>query len=101
MIAVEKLSPLALFAGVKLIEALFHLRPKSVRRLLFPGDKNYSKIYRRSIWAGMRVFIAEIIEFIFEVRFSPRGSTQRIPGQPSSAVETSHLSELKDEATRL
>jgi anaerobic magnesium-protoporphyrin IX monomethyl ester cyclase len=93
VIIVEKMSPLALFAGVKLTEALFHLRPKSIKRYLFPGDKNYSKIYRRSIWAGLRVFIAEIFEFIFEVRFSPRGSTGRIPGQPISAAETSPLSE--------
>lgn len=91
VIAVEKMSPLALFAGVKLTEALFHLRPKSIKRFLFPGDKNYSKIYRRSIWAGMRVFIAEIFEFIFQVRFSPRGSTQHIPGQPRAMVETSPL----------
>ena len=93
VIAVEKMSPLALFAGVKLTEALFHLRRKAIKRFLFPGDKNYAKIYRRSIWAGMKVFFAEIIEFIFEVRFSPRGSIQRIPGQPVSAVETSPLSE--------
>lgn len=91
VIAVKKLSPLALFAGVKLTEALFHLRPNSVKRFLFPGDMNYSKIFRRSIWAGMKVFIAEIIEFIFQVRYSPRGSTQRIPGQPISAIETSPL----------
>jgi hypothetical protein len=87
------MSPLALFAGVKLTEALFHLRPKSIRRFLFPGDKNYSKIYRRSIWAGMRVFVAEIVEFIFQVRFSPRGSTGRIPGQPHSIHDISPLVE--------
>ena len=91
VLAVEKMSPLALFAGVKLTEALFHLRPKSIKRLLFPGDKNYSKIYRRSILAGMRVFIAEIIEFIFQVRFSPRGSTQRIPGQSHSTATSSPI----------
>jgi hypothetical protein len=93
VIAVEKMSPLALFTAVKLTEALFHLRPKSIKRFLFPGDVNYSKIYRCSIWAGLRVFIAELFEFIFDVRFSPRGSTKRIPGQPSSTVGTSPLSE--------
>jgi len=93
VIAVERMSPLMLFAGVKLTEALFHLRPNSIKRFLFPGDARYSKIFRRSIWVGMRVFIAEIVEFIFEVRFSPRGTTQHIPGQPNSMVETSPLSE--------
>jgi anaerobic magnesium-protoporphyrin IX monomethyl ester cyclase len=92
VLAVERMSPLGLFLGVKLTEALFHLRLRSIRRLLFPGEKNYGKIYRESILAGIRVFLAEILEFAFEVRFSPRGSTQRIPGQPNSAVESPPLS---------
>jgi anaerobic magnesium-protoporphyrin IX monomethyl ester cyclase len=94
ILAVEKLSSLALFVGVKLTEALFHLRPRSIRRLLFQGDKNYSKIYRQSIWSGIKVFLAELKEFIFEVRFSPRGSTQTIPGKPNSSVESSPLMEI-------
>jgi hypothetical protein len=94
VLAVEKMGAFALFAGVKLTEALFHLRPSSIKRLLFPGDKNYAKIYRQSIWSGIKVFVAEIKEFIFEVRFSPRGSTQKIPGQPNSSVESSPLIEI-------
>ncbi len=94
VLAVERMSPFGLFLGVKLTEALFHVRPKSIKRMLFPGDKNYGKIYRESILAGMRVFLAEILEFAFEVRFSPRGSTQRIPGQPNSVVESSPLGEM-------
>ncbi len=94
VLAVEKMEAFALFAGVKLTEALFHLRPGSIKRLLFPADKNYSKIYRQSIWSGIKVFLAEIKEFIFEVRFSPRGSTQKIPGQPNSSVESSPLMEI-------
>ena len=94
VLAVEKMESFALFAGVKLTEALFHLRPSSIKRLLFPGDKNYSRIYRQSIWSGIKVFLAEIKEFIFEVRFSPRGSTQKIPGQPNSPVESSPLMEI-------
>lgn len=94
VLAVDRMGAFALFAGVKLTEALFHLRPNSINRLLFTADKNYSKIYRQSIWAGIKVFLAEIKEFIFEVRFSPRGSTQKIPGQPNSAVESSPLMEI-------
>ena len=94
VLAVENMGSFALFAGVKLTEALFHLRPSSIKRLLFPGDKNYSRIYRQSIWAGIKVFLAEIKEFIFEVRFSPRGSTQKIPGQPNSSVDSSPLIEI-------
>jgi anaerobic magnesium-protoporphyrin IX monomethyl ester cyclase len=94
VMVVENMGSFALFAGVKLTEALFHLRPRSIKRLLFPGDKNYSKIYRQSIWSGIKVFLAEIKEFIFEVRFSPRGSIQKIPGQPNSQVESSPLIEI-------
>lgn len=93
VLAVEKLSPIMLFLGVKLTEALFHLRPRSIKRLLFSKDKRYSQIYRQSIWAGIKVFFAEIWEFLFEVRFAPRGSTKRIPGQPNSVIESSPLVE--------
>jgi len=93
VMAVENMGSFALFAGVKLTEALFHLRPRSIKHLLFPGDKNYSKIFRQSIWSGIKVFLAEIKEFVFEVRFSPRGSIQKIPGQPNSSVESSPLME--------
>ena len=93
VMAVGNMGPFALFAGVKLTEALFHLRPRSIKHLLFPGDKNYSKIFRLSIWSGVKVFLAEIKEFVFEVRFSPRGSIQKIPGQPNSSVESSPLME--------
>jgi len=93
VLAVERMSPLGLFLCVKLTEALFHIRLNSVKRILFPGEKNYGKIYRQSILAGIRVFFAEIIEFICEVRFSPRGSTQWIPGQPNMAIESAHIIE--------
>jgi len=95
VLEVEKMSPFGLFLGVKLTEALFHVRPNSIRRMLWPGEKNYGKIFRRSIFAGVGVFLAEILEFILEVRFSPRGSTQRIPGQPNTRIEASPLIENK------
>jgi len=95
VLAVEKMSPLGLFLGIKLTEALFHLRPRSIRRLLFPGERNYGKIYRHSIFDGIGVFFAEIVEFMTDVRFSPRGSTQKIPGRPHAAIEASPLTENK------
>lgn len=82
VLAVEKMSPWALFLGVKLTEALYHLRPNSIKRMLFPGERRYAQIFRHSIFAGISVFFAELWEFITDTHFSPRGSVDHIPGQP-------------------
>jgi anaerobic magnesium-protoporphyrin IX monomethyl ester cyclase len=80
VIATPHLSPIALFWGVKMTEALFHLRPKALKRLLFGKDQRYLKIMRSSMWIGIKVILAEIIEFVFETTFSPRGSLKFLPG---------------------
>ncbi|HNA89451.1 MAG TPA: radical SAM protein [Anaerolineales bacterium] len=80
VLATQYLKPLALFAGVKLTEALFHLRPKALWRLVYDKDKRYLKILRHSILAGMRVFFAEIAEFLFDTRFVSQGSFKELIG---------------------
>jgi anaerobic magnesium-protoporphyrin IX monomethyl ester cyclase len=82
VVATPTLTPLALFVGVKLTEGLFHLRPNAILRLFTSPDARYRKIMRQSIWAGVKVIIAEIAEFFFETKFSPRGGLERIPGSP-------------------
>jgi anaerobic magnesium-protoporphyrin IX monomethyl ester cyclase len=89
VIATPGLKPFELFLGVKLTEALFHLRPKALQRIFFPTDKRYRKIMHASMWAGIRVILAEIFEFIFDTKFSPQGSLEKLP-----SVET-HLPILK------
>ena len=89
IIATPHLKPFELFLGVKLTEALFHLRPKALRRIFFGEDERYLKIMRSSMWAGIRVILAEIFEFVFQTRFSPPGSIEKLPG-----LET-HLPILK------
>jgi anaerobic magnesium-protoporphyrin IX monomethyl ester cyclase len=89
IIATPHLKPFELFLGVKLTEALFHLRPKALRRIFFGEDKRYLKIMRSSMWAGIRVILAEIFEFFFQTKFSPPGSIEKLPG-----LET-HLPVLK------
>jgi anaerobic magnesium-protoporphyrin IX monomethyl ester cyclase len=74
------LTPFELFFGVKLTEALFHLRPKALWRIFFGKDKRYIKIMRSSMWAGIRVVLAEIFEFIFQTKFIPRGTMEYLPG---------------------
>ena len=91
VLSVKALSPLALFVGVKITEALFHLRPTALKRLIYSNDKKYLKIYRRSIWAGAKVFFAEILEFIMEVRFVPQGSISEIPAQLMAQTDNSRI----------
>jgi anaerobic magnesium-protoporphyrin IX monomethyl ester cyclase len=80
VVATPHLKPFELFLGVKLTEGLFHLRPKALMRIFFDKDKRYIKIMRSSMWAGIRVIIAEIFEFLFETRFSPQGKVKKLPG---------------------
>ena len=89
VVATPYLRPFELFLGVKLTEALFHLRPKALRRIFFAEDKHYRQIMRSSMWAGIRVILAEIFEFCFQTKFSPQGSLEKMPG-----LET-HLPVLK------
>lgn len=89
IIATPHLRPFELFLGVKLTEALFHLRPKALKRVFFSKDKRYRKIMRSSMLAGIRVILVEIFEFLFQTKFSPQGSMEKLPG-----LET-HLPLLK------
>ena len=89
IVATPYLKPFELFLGVKLTEALFHLRPRALKRIFFIKDKRYHKIMRSSMWAGIRVILAEIYEFLFQTKFSPQGSLEKLPG-----LET-HLPVLK------
>jgi anaerobic magnesium-protoporphyrin IX monomethyl ester cyclase len=89
VVATPYLRPFELFLGVKLTEALYHLRPKALMRIFFSKDKRYRKIMRASMWAGIRVIVAEIFEFVFQTKFAPQGSLEKLPG-----LET-HLPILK------
>jgi anaerobic magnesium-protoporphyrin IX monomethyl ester cyclase len=80
VLATRYLKPLELFLGVKLTEILFHLRPKALKRLAFGKDKHYLQIMRHSMWVGIKVLLAEIFEFLFQTKFSPRGSLKALHG---------------------
>lgn len=94
VIATPYLKPFELFLGVKLTEALFHLRPKALWRLAFHKDRRYLQIMRDSMLTGIRVVFAEIWEFLFDTKFSPTGSTKKIPGQPNRVIDSSPLIEV-------
>jgi anaerobic magnesium-protoporphyrin IX monomethyl ester cyclase len=80
VLATRNLPPIGLFLGVKLTEILFHLRPKALKRLLFANDQRYLQIMRYSMWVGIKVILAEIFEFFFDTKFSPRGSMRVLYG---------------------
>jgi hypothetical protein len=40
------------------------------------------RIRRASLAVGIRVVLAELGEFLFDTTFSPRGTLDRIPGEP-------------------
>ena len=84
VLATPYLQPIGLFFGVKLTEALFHLRPKALKRLLIGKDKHYLQIMRHSMWVGIKVILAEIFEFFFQTKFSPRGSMRALHGVNAS-----------------
>ena len=88
VLATRYLQPPGLFLGVKLTEAFFHLRPRALKRLLFSLDKRYLQIMRRSMWIGIRVVLAEMVEFFFATKFSPRGSLRVLHGAKVSASVT-------------
>jgi anaerobic magnesium-protoporphyrin IX monomethyl ester cyclase len=75
------LSPAALFLGVKLTEAFFHLRARGIARL-FTGEARFRRIYRAFVAAGLRVFLSELREFLVETTFVEPGTLTRVPGFP-------------------
>ncbi len=91
VLATRYLPPIGLFLGVKLTEILFHIRPKALKRLLIGKDKRYLQIMRHSMWVGIKVVLAEIFEFFFETKFSPRGSMQVLHGANTNPQIAEHL----------
>jgi anaerobic magnesium-protoporphyrin IX monomethyl ester cyclase len=94
VLATRYLQPLGLFLGVKLTEILFHLRPKALKRLFIGKDKNYLQIMRHSMWVGLKVILAEIVEFLFETKFSPQGSMRELHGVSASPSNVEMIKNL-------
>ncbi|MET0741743.1 MAG: radical SAM protein [Microvirga sp.] len=82
VVATPGLRPWMLFLAVKATEALFHLRPRALWRMVAGPDWRYRKILRSYLWVGTKVWFAEIHEFIAKVRFARAGSLATIPGFP-------------------
>ena len=89
VLATPHLAPWQLFALVKLTEALFHLRPRALSRLVCGGDRRVRRILRSSLAVGVRVVTAEVVEFLVATQFVPRGTlNQRSGSVDRSAVHS-------------
>lgn len=71
VIHTPQLAPWMLFGGIKLTEALYHLRPKALRRLLYGSDWKMRRILRATVLSGIGTVAAEIVEFLFQTQFEP------------------------------
>jgi anaerobic magnesium-protoporphyrin IX monomethyl ester cyclase len=80
VLATTQLAPWQLFALVKLTEALYHLRPRALLRLVWGGDRRVRRILRSSLAVGVRVVAAEVAEFLFATHFVPRGTLDHSSG---------------------
>jgi anaerobic magnesium-protoporphyrin IX monomethyl ester cyclase len=80
------LRPWQLFLGVKLSEALFHLRPRALLRLL-TGDSRFRRVMGAYLGVGLRVVLAETVEFFWQTHCEKAGSLHRIPSYPAAVEE--------------
>ena len=78
------LSPWHLFFSIKLTEALFHLRPKALWRMVFGRDRRYRKVLRAYLTTGTRVVLAELAEFLFKTRLITAGTKKENPAKKLS-----------------
>ena len=90
------LSPWALFFGVKLSDALFHLRPRALWRLVAGGTALTRRLRRRYFGAGVRASLAELWELVAH-RFVKPGTLHSIPGEATAArAETGRCRDPSD-----
>ncbi|NOH13519.1 MAG: radical SAM protein [Chloroflexi bacterium] len=82
VINTPQMKPWQLFTGVKLIEALYHLRPKALWRMLLSKEKRFKQVLRAYFLVGLRVFLVEMIEFAFSTQFAHAGEVEQIPSYP-------------------
>jgi anaerobic magnesium-protoporphyrin IX monomethyl ester cyclase len=63
VLAVSHLSPSQLFAGVKLVELLYHLHPRRLWRMITAQDQRLRQQLRFTFWHTSGVYWYEIFEF--------------------------------------
>lgn len=69
VLAITTMRPWQVFCWSKFIEVIIQLRPKVIGRMLFNPDSDYRHAMRWYTRIGRRVWIYEVIEFIFKTQF--------------------------------
>ena len=98
ILGTRHLGQLRIFALVKLMEAILHLRPRALRRLLFYADPDQRRAYRWCFRHSSPVWLAEIRDFFHgrRLRRAPRALadfagtsfSEEAPLAPSAAART-------------
>lgn len=96
VIATPHLRPWQLFWGVKLTEALFHLRPRALGRLLAAPDARFRQVLRAYVAVGARVVVAEVLEFLFATRLVRAGALAAVPTYPAKAGKAEEAGKAGD-----
>ena len=69
VLTTRHLRPWQVFAWVKLLELILHLRPRALRRLLWHPDRELRRSLRWCFRRSARVWLDEVHDFLFRTRF--------------------------------
>jgi anaerobic magnesium-protoporphyrin IX monomethyl ester cyclase len=90
VLGMQKLKPWQLFCWVKFVEVVAQTRPRAIRRLLWNPEPKMRHAIRWYYKMGRRVWIHEILHFIFKDRFLKQGvALENFNGAPLDAEEYS------------
>lgn len=90
VLAVPRLNPALLFAGVKLVEAAYHLHPRRLWRVLAAPDRRLRAQLRFSYLRTAAVYFREIAEFFGHSGRAPSHNQQRQVSQVTVHREYPH-----------
>lgn len=65
-----RMSPEGLFLAVKWLELVHHLHPTRLPRLVWHRDRGLRRQFRWTQWKIGRVWMGEVVEFVFGTRFA-------------------------------
>ncbi|RZI85296.1 MAG: magnesium-protoporphyrin IX monomethyl ester anaerobic oxidative cyclase [Rubrivivax sp.] len=77
VLATTKVPPWRILLWVKAIEVIMQMRPKALSRTLFGSDRHVRHAMRWYTRMGRRVWVREILEFVFKDKLQQGGPTLR------------------------
>jgi anaerobic magnesium-protoporphyrin IX monomethyl ester cyclase len=102
VLAMSRIPPWRLFLWVKFIEAAAQLRPRALMRLAWNPDPKIRHAIRWYYQMGRRVWLHEIISFLFRDQYAQDGRTvAEFMGEPQDAEEEASRTALRSASGRL